>query len=99
VWKGRVSFIFREGFFMKVVFVGHLKMLFGKEYLLLEERVEDIRSLLEYLNRIKLDKSVSVDRRNTLILVNGVEVSALNGLDTKVNEGDIITLVPVTHGG
>jgi|YelNatPaOPRAMG01_1025707.scaffolds.fasta_scaffold12930_6 molybdopterin converting factor small subunit len=84
---------------MKVVFVGHLKMLFGKEYLLLEERVEDIRSLLEYLNRIKLDKSVSVDRRNTLILVNGVEVSALNGLDTKVNEGDIITLVPVTHGG
>lgn len=99
MWKGRVSFIFREGFFMKVVFVGHLKMLFGKEYLLLEERVEDIRSLLEYLNRIKLDKSVSVDRRNTLILVNGVEVSALNGLDTKVNEGDIITLVPVTHGG
>jgi molybdopterin converting factor small subunit len=84
---------------MKVVFVGHLKMLFGKEYLLLEGRVEDIRSLLEYLNRIKLDKSVSVDRRNTLILVNGVEVSALNGLDTKVNEGDIITLVPVTHGG
>lgn len=84
---------------MKVVFVGHLKMLFGKEYLLLEEGVEDIRSLLEYLNRIKLDKSVSVDRRNTLILVNGVEVSALNGLDTKVNEGDIITLVPVTHGG
>lgn len=99
MWKGRVSFIFREDFFMKVVFVGHLKMLFGKEYLLLEERVEDIRSLLEYLNRIKLDKSVSVDRRNTLILVNGVEVSALNGLDTKVNEGDIITLVPVTHGG
>ena len=84
---------------MKVVFVGHLKMLFGKEYLLLEERFEDIRSLLEHLNRIKLDKSVSVDRRNTLILVNGVEVSALNGLDTKVNEGDIITLVPVTHGG
>ncbi|MBC7090657.1 MAG: MoaD/ThiS family protein [Nitrososphaeria archaeon] len=84
---------------MKVVFVGHLKMLFGKEYLILEERVEDISSLIKYLNRIKLDKSVSVDRRNTLILVNGVEVSALNGLDTKVNEGDVITLVPVTHGG
>lgn len=84
---------------MKVVFVGHLKMLFGKEYLVLEERVEDVRSLIEYLNRIKLDKSVSVDRRNTLILVNGVEVSALNDLDTKVNEGDVITLVPVTHGG
>ncbi|MGB9727242.1 MAG: MoaD/ThiS family protein [Nitrososphaeria archaeon] len=85
---------------MKVVFVGHLKMLFGKkEHLIIEERVEDVRSLIEYLNRIKLDKSVSVDRRNTLILVNGVEVSALNGLDTKVNEGDVITLVPVTHGG
>lgn len=84
---------------MKVVFVGHLKRLFGKDYLLLEERVCDVSALIKYLNHVKLDENVVVDRSNTLILVNGVEISALNGLDTKVNEGDIITLIPVTHGG
>ncbi|MCX8188549.1 MAG: MoaD/ThiS family protein [Nitrososphaeria archaeon] len=84
---------------MKVVFVGHLKRLFGKESIVLEELVEDIRTLIKYLNYLKLDENVIVDRSNTLILVNGVEISALNGLDTKVNEGDVITLIPVTHGG
>ncbi|MEM3385645.1 MAG: MoaD/ThiS family protein [Nitrososphaeria archaeon] len=84
---------------MKVVFVGHLKRLFGKDYILLEESVDNVRSLIKYLNHVKLDENVVVDRSNTLILVNGVEISALNGLDTKVNEGDVITLIPVTHGG
>lgn len=84
---------------MKVVLVGHLKRLFGKESIVLEENVGDVRSLIRYLNRLKLDENVVVDRSNTLILVNGVEIFALNGLDTKVNEGDIITLIPVTHGG
>ncbi|MEM0052846.1 MAG: MoaD/ThiS family protein [Nitrososphaeria archaeon] len=84
---------------MKVVFVGHLKRLFGKDYILLEESVDNVRSLIKYLNHVKLDENVVVDRSNTLILVNGVEISALNGLDTKVNVGDVITLIPVTHGG
>ncbi|MEM4522200.1 MAG: MoaD/ThiS family protein [Nitrososphaeria archaeon] len=84
---------------MKVVFVGHLNRLFGKDYILLEESVDNVRSLIKYLNHVKLDENVVVDRSNTLILVNGVEISALNGLDTKVNEGDVITLIPVTHGG
>ncbi len=84
---------------MKVVLVGHLKRLFGKESIVLEVKVDDIRALLKYLNHLKLDENVVIDRGNTLILVNGVEVSALNGLDTKVNEGDVITLIPVTHGG
>ncbi|MEM0384966.1 MAG: MoaD/ThiS family protein [Nitrososphaeria archaeon] len=84
---------------MKVVFVGHLKRLFGKDCIILEEKVDDIRSLIKYLDHVKLDENVVVDRSNTLILVNGVEISALNGLDTKVNEGDVITLIPVTHGG
>jgi len=84
---------------MKVLFVGHLKRLFGRDHLVVEEKVEDVRALLEYLNRLKLEANVLVDRSNTLIIVNGVEVSALNGLDTKVNEDDVVTLVPVTHGG
>lgn len=36
---------------------------------------------------------------NALILVNGKEMSVLNGLETKVSDGDEIVLLPVSHGG
>lgn len=36
---------------------------------------------------------------NSLILVNGVEISVLNGLETKLSEKDEVTLIPVIHGG
>jgi molybdopterin converting factor small subunit len=36
---------------------------------------------------------------NGLILVNGREISVLNGLETKLNDGDEIVFVPVVHGG
>ena len=36
---------------------------------------------------------------NALILVNGKEVSVLDGVGTIVGEGDEVVFVPVTHGG
>jgi len=38
-------------------------------------------------------------RSNTLMLVNGREISALNGLETNLKDGDEIVFVPVVHGG
>ncbi len=40
-----------------------------------------------------------LSRANTLVAVNGVEVSALSGEDTKLSDGDVIMLIPVSHGG
>jgi MoaD family protein len=36
---------------------------------------------------------------NALILVNGKEVSVLEGVETVVGDGDEVVFVPVTHGG
>ena len=36
---------------------------------------------------------------NALILVNGKEISVLNGLEATVSDGDEIVLLPVSHGG
>lgn len=36
---------------------------------------------------------------NALILINGIEINNLDGLKTRVRDGDIITLLPVVHGG
>lgn len=34
-----------------------------------------------------------------LVLVNDVEMGVLNGLDTVLKEGDVITFLPTVHGG
>jgi molybdopterin synthase sulfur carrier subunit len=38
-------------------------------------------------------------RPNALILVNGREISVLNGLETALKDGDEVVFVPVVHGG
>ncbi len=38
-------------------------------------------------------------RPNSLILVNGREISVLEGLETALKDGDEVVFVPVVHGG
>ncbi|MDI6690413.1 MAG: MoaD/ThiS family protein [Candidatus Bathyarchaeota archaeon] len=51
------------------------------------------------LKRALIDPELEDPRPNALILVNGKEISVLNGLETLVKDGDEIVLVPVIHGG
>jgi MoaD family protein len=46
-----------------------------------------------------IDPELNDPRPNALLLVNGKEISVLQGLETKVNDGDQIILIPVSHGG
>lgn len=38
-------------------------------------------------------------RNDTLVLVNDVEISVLEGDETRLSEGDEVTLMPIAHGG
>jgi len=62
-----------------------------------------VQSLADLLpvesRRLLIDPELNDPRPNALILLNGIEISALNGLETRVSDGDEITLVPVSHGG
>jgi molybdopterin synthase sulfur carrier subunit len=51
------------------------------------------------LRRNLLDEQLDIPKPNVLILVNGKEISVLNGLETKVQDGDEVVFVPVVHGG
>jgi len=51
------------------------------------------------LKRSLIDQQLEDPRPNALILVNGREISVLNGLETNLKDGDEIVLVPVVHGG
>lgn len=67
---------------------------------MIEDVIEKITSLIP-----DKDKGVLVDfdlydsRPNMLILLNGAEVSALEGLKTRVQEGDKVVMIPISHGG
>jgi molybdopterin converting factor small subunit len=46
-----------------------------------------------------MDADTKDPRPNTLILVAGTEIGALNGIDTMLEDGDEVVLLPVAHGG
>lgn len=92
---------------VKVKLFGLLKRALGSDCLLLELseplRLKDLINKIveEYsaLKNILLDPELMDPRPNLIILVNGVEISALNGLETFLKDGDEIVLIPVIHGG
>ena len=56
-------------------------------------------SILPKLKRVLIDSELEDPRPNALVLVNGKEISILQGLETRVGDGDEIVLIPVSHGG
>jgi sulfur-carrier protein len=88
-------------------FIGALRHASGKDILTLNckddasifDLVEALTKQAPALRRNLLDEQLETPKPNALILVNGKEISVLNGLDTKVKDGDEVVFVPVVHGG
>jgi MoaD family protein len=74
-----------------------------------EVEVEDGSSVASLLKALACIESPKLLRRlldeegclqpDVLVLVNGVEVSALQGVDTRLKEGDEVLFLPSVHGG
>jgi sulfur-carrier protein len=92
---------------LKVKFIGALRHLSGKnqatipfqEGISIKELVDKISQKIPELKRTFSNSELNDSRSNSLILVNGREISVLNWYETKLNDGDEIVFVPVVHGG
>ena len=92
---------------LTVKFIGALRHLSGKtqfaiafqQGISIKELLEKIIQELPMLKRTFSDQELNDSRSNSLILVNGREISVLNGYETKLSDGDEIVFVPVVHGG
>lgn len=92
---------------LTIKFVGALRHLSGKTSTTLDIQqdatvksvVDAIRQQFPALKHTFTDGDLNDSRSNSLVLVNGVEISVLAGYETIVSEGDEIVLVPVVHGG
>ncbi|MEM3622357.1 MAG: MoaD/ThiS family protein [Candidatus Bathyarchaeia archaeon] len=65
----------------------------------LKEVIKKIVEKFPTLKRTLVDPELEDPRPNALILVNGKEISVLNGLETLLKDGDEVVLIPVIHGG
>lgn len=90
-----------------IKFIGAFRHLSGKKQLTLNFQSDlSIKSLvyiisqeIPQLKHTFCDQELNDAKSNSLILVNGREISALEGYETKISDGDEIVFVPVVHGG
>ena len=88
-------------------FIGSLRSMTGKSKFTLNlkdnvplgEVIKKVSDELPKLGRVLMDSDREIASSNALILVNGKDISVLNGLKTLLKDGDEVTLVPVLHGG
>ena len=90
-----------------VKLIGALRHLAGKKQLninyqnglSINQLIKQMNLEISGLKNIFTDQELNDSRSNALILVNGVEISALGGLETKLKDADEVIFVPVIHGG
>ncbi|MEM3745370.1 MAG: MoaD family protein [Candidatus Bathyarchaeia archaeon] len=92
---------------VEVRMLGMLKKISGRdrvsldlnEGLRLREVIERILEEINSLKDVLLDPELRDPRPNIIVLVNGKDISVLDGLDTQIKDGDEIVFIPIIHGG
>lgn len=84
---------------ISIKLLGGAKKSFGKDLIQANFDGVTISKLLEYLLSIKPANTLDLDTKNILIAVNGADSSALQGHNTILHSGDVVSVIPVIHGG
>jgi len=79
--------------------VGGAKKSFSTDQLELDIDDVTITNLLEILLEIKPKNTPTLDTNNILIAVNGADSSAMEGKMTRIKNSDLISIIPIIHGG
>ena len=82
-----------------VKLLGSTKKSFLTDQIFLEKSSLTIDELVNHLLKIKPDNTLDLDTKNLLIAVNGMDSSTLDGFKTKLKDNDIVSIIPIIHGG
>jgi tRNA threonylcarbamoyladenosine modification (KEOPS) complex Cgi121 subunit/molybdopterin converting factor small subunit len=82
-----------------VNFTGGARKSFQTNSLKISQNLSTISDLITYLISEKPENTPDFDGKNLLIAVNGVDSSALDGNNTKLNSDDVVNIIPIIHGG
>ena len=82
-----------------------VKLLGGARKSFLSDKLEiqndtmTISGLLDHLKSSIPQDRPQIDPGNILIAINGVDSSALQGKETMLKNGDVVSIIPLVHGG
>ena len=79
--------------------MGGAKKSFSTDKILLEKTNLTITELLEHLIQIKPSDTLEFDTNNLLVAINGVDSSVLDGYNTSLKDDDVVSIIPIIHGG
>ncbi|MFQ5920837.1 MAG: MoaD/ThiS family protein [Nitrososphaerales archaeon] len=82
-----------------VKLLGGARRALERDHLEIDRKDAKLREIVETLRSLSTTTNNLFNPGNLLIVVNGVESSSAGGLDLTVKDGDVITMVPVVHGG
>jgi len=82
-----------------VKFLGGAKKSYSTDSIAIEQNDLTLQELLDYLIKNKPVNDYTLDVNNLLIAVNGVDSSAIQGKETKLKTGDVVSIIPIIHGG
>ncbi|MDA8721091.1 KEOPS complex subunit Cgi121 [Nitrosopumilus sp.] len=78
--------------------IGGAKKSFNSDQLQINKFDISVNELLQLLLKTK-PENTDFDIENILIAINGSDSSAMNGKNTIVRDGDVVSIIPVIHGG
>ena len=84
---------------LTVKFLGGAKKSFLTEKIDIDKSDISVSSLLDLLLDLKPDTTPDLDTNNLLIAINGADCSALDGRNSIIKENDVVSIIPVIHGG
>jgi tRNA threonylcarbamoyladenosine modification (KEOPS) complex Cgi121 subunit/molybdopterin converting factor small subunit len=82
-----------------VKLVGGAKKSFLTDNLQIEKSDISIQDLLNLLLIMKPENTPKLDIHNVLIAVNGIDSSAIEGKMTRIQNNDVVSIIPIIHGG
>jgi len=82
-----------------VKLVGGAKKSFSTEQLHIDKSDITIQKLLDLLLELKPANTPDLDTENILIAINGTDSSAMEGKSTMIKNNDLVSIIPVIHGG
>jgi|Deesub1362B_J571_1020462.scaffolds.fasta_scaffold00004_353 molybdopterin converting factor small subunit len=86
---------------------GPLNIITGRKLVIEDKDVSDIKDLANYIKNKYYEEAqkkgfepiINNFFSHNIILINDIEISALEGANTKISNGDRITILNFTHGG
>jgi len=82
-----------------IKFVGGAKKSFLNDQLEVDAENITIEKLIEIILQIKPKNTPSLDTKNILVAINGADSSAMEGKMTVIKNTDVISIIPIIHGG